>query len=144
MSENEDQTWKLQCSFKGPKGTLINVRGSDGDDLDFNLKVLRTMIGDILEIEAELSPSQQMPPALAAVGATWTQQPQQGYQQPAPPSFVPQQAQPNQGPANLPNCQHGIPAKYVPGGMSKTGRPYRAFLACSMPREQQCSFRQDA
>ena len=44
-----------------------------------------------------------------------------------------------------PMCDHGLPARHVPGGISKkTNRPYPAFYACAQPRETQCSFRANA
>lgn len=44
-----------------------------------------------------------------------------------------------------PVCKHGEPAKQVPAGVSKsTGKPYRAFYACSRPQGQQCDFRANA
>lgn len=42
-------------------------------------------------------------------------------------------------------CKHGEPARHVPAGTSKsTGKPYKAFYACSRPKEQQCDFRANA
>lgn len=44
-----------------------------------------------------------------------------------------------------PVCKHGEPAKQVPAGVSKaSGKPYRAFYACSRPQGQQCDFRANA
>jgi hypothetical protein len=42
-------------------------------------------------------------------------------------------------------CKHGEPARHVPAGISKTTqKPYKAFYACSRPKEQQCDFRANA
>jgi len=46
---------------------------------------------------------------------------------------------------NGPVCKHGEPARHVPAGISKTTqKPYKAFYACSRPKEQQCDFRANA
>jgi hypothetical protein len=136
----DNDAWQVQVSLKTPRGALINVRGKDLDELTFNLAGIKGMAQEILEAEAELFGgdrlgTQPMPPALSMVGA-------QPVQQGPAPSWVPQPQNLQQQP-NAPMCQHNMPAKYVQGGISKTGRPYKAFWACAMPREQQCSFRQD-
>jgi hypothetical protein len=47
--------------------------------------------------------------------------------------------------APVPMCDHGLPARHVPGGISKkTNRPYPAFYACAQPRDAQCNFRANA
>jgi hypothetical protein len=44
-----------------------------------------------------------------------------------------------------PVCGHGVPAKYIAGGIAKqSGKPYPAFYACAMDRDNQCKFRQTA
>jgi hypothetical protein len=142
---SDAESWNLQISYKTRLGAMINIRATNADDLADGIKTIRDMTEDILDVEATLfgqtaQPAQQVPPALHAIGA----QPLQ--QQPQAPSFVAQpqqQAQPMQQ-GNAPTCQHGLPAKYVQGGMSKTGRPYRAFWACPLDRDQQCRFRADA
>lgn len=46
---------------------------------------------------------------------------------------------------NGPVCKHGEGAKLVPAGTAKaSGKPYRAFYACSRPQGQQCDFRANA
>lgn len=62
------------------------------------------------------------------------------------PASVPGPAAPAASTApDVPVCDHGLPARHVPGGISKkTNRPYPAFYACAQPRESQCSFRANA
>lgn len=133
----DPEGWVLQINFKTQRGALINIRGFNPFDLAANLEAVRGMADQILEAEAELfgqSNVQAIPPALHALGA-----------QPVAPSFgQPQQQnwQPQQ--QGAPMCQHGEPAKYVQGGMSRTGRPYKAFWACARDRANQCNFRADA
>ena len=51
----------------------------------------------------------------------------------------------NAAPSNGPVCKHGEGAKLVPAGTSKaSGKPYRAFYACSRQQGQQCDFRANA
>ena len=51
----------------------------------------------------------------------------------------------NAAPSNGPVCKHGEGAKLVPAGTAKaSGKPYRAFYACSRPQGQQCVFRANA
>jgi hypothetical protein len=120
----EHEQWMLQVSVKTRAGALINIRGKDASDLEVNLKEMFALVESVHELEQEFLggapvglPAQPVaPPAAGGV--------------PTPP--------------NAPNCEHGLPAKYVKGGVSKAGRPYSAFWACAQPRESQCSFRQTA
>lgn len=44
---------------------------------------------------------------------------------------------------DMPRCDHGLPARFVPAGISKkTNKPYPAFYACAQGRESQCGFKQ--
>lgn len=70
-----------------------------------------------------------------AFNATVITPPQDAWGQPANAAPV----------ASGPVCKHGEPAKQVPAGVSKaSGKPYRAFYACSRPQGQQCDFRANA
>lgn len=83
--------------------------------------------------------------------APWQQQSPQQFQPqgqqwgPPPPPAPPQPQHQQQAPqGQAPVCEHGLPAKYVPGGVSNTtGRAYKAFWVCSLTREHQCKFRQN-
>jgi N-methylhydantoinase B/oxoprolinase/acetone carboxylase alpha subunit len=118
--------WLVQTSFKTPKGTLINVRAMNAATLDVELEAIKELAPAILEAEAAFSPA-GVP---AALQGTAHAAPPAGGGTPAPP--------------NAPNCDHGQPAKYVKGGISKAGKPYSAFWACAQARDAQCSFRQTA
>lgn len=130
--------WLTQVSFKTPSGTLINIRGMEAIDVMAGLAALRGMADEIQGIEALFSNP------LQALGATPIRQYQQTPQAPQQGGWQPQPQAP-QGPSGpTPMCKHGLPAKYVQGGIAKsTGRPYKAFWACSLDRSQQCDFRQD-
>jgi hypothetical protein len=166
-----DASWKLQISVKTPSGTLINCRGEHSQEILGQLAWVQENAGQILATEQALSASgtiadamplaaPQAPPGFSqtaapslpvsppvasaappfpgASGGAAPSQWQQPYGQPL-------QSVPQQGQQPGPVCSgHGLPAKVVPGGISKTGKPYRSFLACSLPRDQQCSWRQDA
>jgi hypothetical protein len=136
----DQDAWVLQINLKTPHGALINIRGFNAFDLAANLEAISGMAHEILECEAAFFPAQApaIPQALVTGLGAAPVQPQ--YQQAPPAPAYPQQ----QAPSNAPMCQHNLPAKYVAGGISKTGRPYKAFWACSLPREAQCQFRADA
>lgn len=42
-------------------------------------------------------------------------------------------------PAKL--CEHGEPMKLVPAGVSKAGKPYKAFYSCARPMDSRCNAR---
>lgn len=43
------------------------------------------------------------------------------------------------GNAGAPLCDHGLPMKLIPAGISKaSGKPYKAFWVCDQPRGMQC------
>lgn len=92
----------------------------------------------------------QQAPATSAAPSTWGA-PQMPAPLPAPPQQVPYS--PQGAPSGVsgaapsqagPVCNHGQPAKYVNGGVNKSGKPYRAFWACAMDRDHQCDFRANA
>lgn len=65
------------------------------------------------------------------------------------PAVAPAQAvaapQPVAATSTAPVCDHGLPAKLVPAGISRaTNRPYPAFYACANDRANQCGFKQTA
>jgi N-methylhydantoinase B/oxoprolinase/acetone carboxylase alpha subunit len=122
-----DDGWLVQTSFKTPKGTLINVRAMNAATLDVELEAIKELAPAILEAEAAFSPASAVPQALQGTAHA---APPAGGGTPAPP--------------NAPNCDHGNPAKYIKGGISKAGKPYGAFWACALDRDHQCGFRQTA
>jgi hypothetical protein len=133
MTDND--AWLYQISFKTAGQTLINLRGGSKEDMSAALEMIQELATDIAATEAVVGVLQPVgayrAPAAAAPKAA--------------PVAVPPAGAPPAGPSvEPPICKHGLPAKFVAGGVSsKTKRPYRAFWACSQDREYQCDFRQD-
>lgn len=132
MSEDN---WTMQISLKTGGQTLINIRGSNHDELLAGLAVMQSLAEEITTTEVVLGTLQPLgahttPTAVSAAP-------------PAAPQAPPAQAPAPAGPA--PTCDHGLPAKFVPGGISQKSRqPYPAFWACAQDRALQCSFRANA
>lgn len=152
-----EHPWLLQVSLKTPAGTLINVRGLSAWDIAAGLESIRGMVHEITGLEREFSAGAALAPLVDPARNQYAPQPSAPPQQPQQQQWgqPPQQQWPGQSggwggqpqaggqPQNAPVCKHGMAAKHVPGGIAKSGRPYRAFWACAMPREQQCDFRAD-
>lgn len=117
--------WLVQASFKTARGALINVRAMTVAELDVQIEAMGEIAERILEVEALFAP---VGAPMAAMG---------GRPVSAPPAS-------SGAPTNAPTCEHGQAAKYVKGGISKTGKPYSAFWACAFDRDNQCNFRQTA
>ena len=118
-----------QLNIKTPSGTLINLYASSVYELGELIDALEDQAAKITAIESLFTATSNV----AAAGIV------------APPSqqnvAAPATAQPN-APAGQVMCDCGVPAKRIEAGVSKaTGRPYKAFYACSKPREQQCQFK---
>ena len=112
-----------QANFKTPAGTLLNIYAENGGDFADQLDAFPEFLAKIVAIESQIVPAstvaQHVPVAAPA------QQPPQ----PAAPAAT--------GDEHICNC--GLPMRFVPAGVSKaSGKPYRAFYACSGPRGQQC------
>lgn len=132
MADENDRSdaWLLQVSLKTNGQSLINVRSMDKDGLENGLL-------DIIELADKIAEAET---AVGAVQMVKTAMPGSQVQGPPPSVGGGQQAS-----AVAPQCDCGLPAKFVPGGVSNsTQRPYKAFWACSKPRGQQCRFRSDA
>ena len=133
MSDTETP-WLVQVSIKTTGQTLINVRAMTVEDLKSKLE-------EIQEIAETISTTETVVGVLQPVRA----QRAPAAAQPAPPTAPPATAQPAAPTAPAPICNHGLPAKFVPGGVSKkNNRPYSAFWACSQDQAYQCDFRQQA
>lgn len=126
-----------QANFKSPGGTLFNIYAQNGAEFSELLDASEDFIAKIAAVEGSLTaasiaargvgaaPAAQQPPAAPA---------QQGYQS-APPAQ-------SAAPVGEHLCDHGQPMRLVPAGIAKaTGKPYKAFYACSQPRGQQCTSR---
>ena len=93
----------------------------------------------------------QTQPAPATWGAPQTAAPLPAPSQPVPfpqPQGVPSPGMSGAAPSPAQNpghvCKHGMPAKYVPAGVNKAGKAFRAFWACPLDRDSQCDFRANA
>lgn len=129
MADNDGAPWLLQVSLKTNGQSLINVRAMDVVGLEQGLEAIIEIADKIAEAET----------TVGAVQMVKTAMPGSQVQGPPPSVGGGQQAS-----AVAPQCDCGLPAKFVPGGVSKAGRPYKAFWACSKPQGQQCRFRSDA
>jgi hypothetical protein len=130
----------IQINFKTKKdGMLINLRASDGAELDLLLDQVSQRLAALIDLETT---SESM---ARTAGATNTIQEvfqgaqvvhQGAVQRPAP-QAAPQAA----APGTVPNCACGAgPMRFVAAGISKsTGKPYRAFYACPQPQGQACN-----
>jgi hypothetical protein len=133
--EDRSDAWLVQVSLKTKGQTLINVRAMTVADLAERLEG----IGEIAELIAS---TETIVGVLQPVGASRAP----AAAQVAPPVAVPPAGAPPAGPSVTPPvCAHGLPAKFIPGGIGKkTNRPYTAFWACAQDQQFQCDFRQQA
>jgi len=135
MSSNEAP---FQMNFKTPKGALINVRAWSEAELDQYLDSLLQrihLVNDVeLAIEAictvngnglKVTSVSGLPQPDRAVGATAAPAASAGW---TPPMT-----------GTAPNCEHGEPMRLVPAGVSKAGKPYKAFFACARQRAEACN-----
>jgi hypothetical protein len=131
----------FQMNFKTPKGALVNIRAWSEAELDQYLDSLLQrihLVNDVeLAIEAictvngnglKVTSVSGLPTPDRAVGATHA---------PAPSNASAGWTPPPTGAA--PNCEHGEPMRLVPAGVSKAGKPYKAFFACARQRAEACN-----
>lgn len=121
-------TTVIQLNFKSPTGGLFNIYATNVPEAVELIGAFRDqLIQEIHDTEVVLSAATNI--------AKVTAQPTQPITTSAPAATPPASD-------DAPLCEHGQPAKLVPAGISKsTGKPYRAFYACSQPRAQQCNFK---
>lgn len=123
-----------QANFKTPSGALLNVYAENGAEFDELLDAFEGFIPKIAAIESLLTGAGNVAQAAAVARPTQQPAPQEA---PAPAAIG--------TPADGPVCDHGLPAKFIAAGVSKsTGRPYRAFYACAQDRNNQCQFKLSA
>lgn len=127
----------FKVTIKTPLGTFISVTADDVDTLRERIEAVRTAEDIIIDAETQFGPAQNLKSLTAPAD-----EPQQSNVR----SFTPQQQapaqQPTPHPADAPKCEHGEPAKFVPGGFSqRTQRPYPAFWVCARQQQYQCKFR---
>lgn len=128
MADDNGAPWLLQVSLKSNGQSLINVRGMNATELREGLDDIIDLSDKIAEAETAVGAVQMVKQAMP--GSTSV---------PAPPP-----AGASAPAAVAPMCECGRPAKFVQGGVSRAGRPYKAFWACANPQGQQCRFRADA
>lgn len=137
-------TQNLQISKRLDDGTILVIGGDNYADFTSNLFALLSE-EDAQEVLASFSHLASVPGVTGQAVQNLNQGgiPTQPYQHPATQVQAPPPVAPVAPPAAAgPVCDHGEPAKYVPGGVAKaSGKPYRAFYACARGRDQQCGFR---
>lgn len=124
MSENSP----IQINFKTKKdGMLINLRATDGNELDLLLDQLTHRLAALVDLEKTVE-------GMAVVKDAFPQSVQVQGTTAVP---TPTQAAPANG---APQCACGAgPMRFVAAGIAKsTGRPYKAFYACPKPQGQSC------
>ena len=127
MSENSP----IQINFKTKKdGMLINLRATDGAELDLLMGQLAERLAALVDLEKTVegmaTVKDAFPGAVPVQGTTAVPRPVQS----APV-------------AGTPECSCGGGAmRFVPAGIAKaTGRPYKAFYACPKPQGQACQYK---
>ena len=125
-----------QLNIKTPGGTLINLRATTSFELDEQISSLVQRATDIADLEQHLGvvgvlsnaglKPQPVPAAAPAVASSG-----HAYAAPAPAAPAPA--------GSAPLCDHGLVMRHVPAGISKAGKPYKAFFACPNPRETACA-----
>ena len=135
MSSNEAP---YQVNLKTPKGSLLNLRAWDEAQLDTILDGLEVRVQRILQLEDTIEELHKLGNAPIT-----TQQAVQNLTNAgliANPPVVLATAPIPAAPASAgsPVCDHGLPMRFVAAGISKAGKPYKAFYACANPREQAC------
>jgi hypothetical protein len=126
-----------QVNLKTPKGSLLNLRAWDEQQLDTILDGLEVRVQRILQLEDTIDELHKLSsnPAAQAI-----QNLQNAGFNPVPVTPTPMPAAvPNAAPAGSPVCDHGLPMRFVAAGISKAGKPYKAFYACPNARESACN-----
>lgn len=121
----------FQANFKTPKGALVNVRAWSEAELDQYLDALLQRINVINDVELAIE-------AICATNSGGIKVASvSGLPQPERPAGATQA--PAAGAGNAPLCDHNEPMRLVPAGISKAGKPYKAFYACSRQRAEACN-----
>lgn len=130
----------FQINLKTPGGTLLNVRAWSEAELDQYIDSLTTRIVNIVALEQTVT-------ALGALSNAGLNPQPVAQQQHYGAVTVPAPNMVTTTPVNnfvqstgvSPTCDHGLPMRMVPAGISKVGKPYKSFFACPNPRETACS-----
>ena len=131
----------FQMNFKTPKGALVNIRAWSEAELDQYLDALLQrihLVNDVeLAIEAICTVNTGGLKVTSVSGLSQPDRPQGATVAPTPASNGGGWTPPHTGTA--PNCEHGEPMRLVPAGVSKAGKPYKAFFACARQRAEACN-----
>ena len=126
-----------QVNLKTPKGSLLNLRAWDEQQLDTILDGLEVRMQRILQLEETIEELHKLSSNPAAQAIQTLQN--AGFNPvPVTPAQVMPAATPP-APAGSPVCDHGLPMRFVAAGISKAGKPYKAFYACPNARESACN-----
>lgn len=126
----------FQINLKTPGGTLLNVRAWSEAELDQYIDSLTTRIVNIVALEQTVTALG----ALSSAGLNPQPVAQQQHYGTIAPTAVNTTTTPYQvTQTGSPTCDHGLPMRMVPAGISKVGKPYKSFFACPNPRETACS-----
>lgn len=127
-----------QVNLKTPKGSLLNLRAWDEQQLDTILDGLEVRMQRILQLEDTIEELHKLSSAPNAAQAIQNLQ-NAGFN-PVPVTPAPSMPAPQAvAPTGSPVCDHGLPMRFVAAGISKAGKPYKAFYACPNARESACN-----
>jgi hypothetical protein len=136
MNSNEAP---FQINLKTPGGTLLNLRAWTEQELDIYIDALQLRIPDIQALEQVVNAGGAANAAIANLqSAGLNPQPVAAPAAPAH-NYAPTPPAPAPAAGAAPNCDHGMPMRFVPAGISKAGKPYKSFYACAQPRESACN-----
>lgn len=129
----------FQINLKTPGGTLLNIRAWTEQELDIYIDALQLRIPDIQTLEQVVNNGGAANAAVANLQAAGLNP--QPVAAPAAPAhnYAPTPPAPAPAAGASPNCDHGMPMRFVPAGISKAGKAYKSFYACAQPRESACS-----
>jgi hypothetical protein len=129
----------FQINLKTPGGTLLNLRAWTEQELDIYIDALQLRIPDIQALEQVVNAGGAANAAVANLQAAGLNP--QPVAAPAAPAhnYAPTPPAPAPAAGASPNCDHGMPMRFVPAGISKAGKPYKSFYACAQPRESACN-----
>lgn len=129
----------FQINLKTPGGTLLNLRAWTEQELDIYIDALQLRIPDIQALEQVVNAGSATNAAVANLQAAGLNP--QPVAAPAAPAhnYAPTPPAPAPAAGASPNCDHGMPMRFVPAGISKAGKPYKSFYACAQPRESACN-----
>jgi hypothetical protein len=129
----------FQINLKTPGGTLLNIRAWTEQELDIYIDALQLRIPDIQTLEQVVNSGGAANAAIANLqSAGLNPQPVAAPAAPAH-NYAPTPPAPAPAAGASPNCDHGMPMRFVPAGISKAGKPYKSFYACAQPRESACN-----